>query len=134
METRIEHAVLHIFLFQELGKQFGLLNGNSTNQYGLAPLICFTNGLGDGAKFVLRIFVELVVFINTLHGQVGGNFNDIQLVNFVEFTRFGRRGSGHARQFGIHAEIVLEGDCCERLVLWLNIHAFFGFDCLMQAV
>jgi len=40
--------------------------------------------------------------------------------------RFGFRGTGHARKFLEHAEIILEGDCRERLILALNLHPFLA--------
>ena len=52
----------------------------------------------------------------------------------MKLTGFGRGGARHPRQFGIHAEIILESDGCQRLVFRLNIDAFFGFDCLVQAI
>ena len=65
---------------------------------------------------------------------VGGDDNDFQLVNFVEFRRFGFRRSGHTGQLLIHAEVVLEGDGGEGLVLALDLDAFLGFHRLVQAV
>ena len=36
---------------------------------------------------------------------------------------FGQRRAGHARELAVEAEIVLEGDRGERLVLGLDMHA-----------
>ena len=44
------------------------------------------------------------------------------------------RRTGHARQLLEHAEIILEGNGRERLVLALDLDAFLGFDRLVQAV
>ena len=44
----------------------------------------------------------------------------------------GRR-AGHAGQLVVHAEIVLEGDRGERLVLRLDRHVFLGLERLVQA-
>ena len=38
------------------------------------------------------------------------------------------------RQLAVHAEVVLEGDRGQRLVLALDLHAFLGLDRLVQAV
>jgi hypothetical protein len=57
-----------------------------------------------------------------------------QLVDLVEFRRFRLRRAGHAGQLFEHTEVVLEGDGGERLVLALDLHAFLGFDGLVQAV
>ena len=65
---------------------------------------------------------------------VGGDHDDFQLVNLLEFGRFGFRRTGHAGQLLVHAEIVLEGDGGERLILALDLDAFLGFHGLVQAV
>ena len=44
------------------------------------------------------------------------------------------RRAGHARELRIHAEIILEGDRGERLVLGLDLDAFLGLDRLVKAV
>ena len=76
----------------------------------------------------------MVVFIDALHGQVCRNFNDIQLVDLVKLACFGRRGSGHAGQLWIHAEVILKGNRRECLVLRLDLHAFLCFHSLMQTI
>src|SRR5205823_14060567 len=45
----------------------------------------------------------------------------------------GPRRTRHTCQLLVHAEVVLEGDPRERHILALDMHAFFGFDGLMQA-
>jgi hypothetical protein len=42
--------------------------------------------------------------------------------------------AGHARQLLVHAEVVLEGDRRERLVLLLDLDPFLGLEGLVQAV
>ena len=46
----------------------------------------------------------------------------------------GRGRAGHAAQFRVHAEIILEGDGGECLVFRLDIHRFLGFHRLVQTV
>ena len=57
-----------------------------------------------------------------------------QLVNFVELGGFRFRRARHAGELLEHAEIILEGDGGEGLVLALDLDAFLGFDRLVQAV
>ena len=47
---------------------------------------------------------------------------------------FGFSGSGHACEFVIQPEIVLDGDGCQRLRLPIDLNPFLGLDCLMQAI
>ena len=67
-------------------------------------------------------------------GRLVGNHRDFQLVDLLELRRFGFRRTGHAGQLLVHAEVVLEGDGGERLILALDLDAFLGFDRLVQTV
>ena len=67
-------------------------------------------------------------------GRLVGNDHDVEVVDLGELGRFGLGRAGHARELLVHAEVVLEGDGRERLVLALDLHAFLGFDGLVQAV
>ncbi len=51
-----------------------------------------------------------------------------------ELAGLGGRGAGHAGELVVHAEVVLERDRGERLVLLLDLHAFLGLDRLVQAL
>ncbi len=73
--------------------------------------------------FSLRIMVRLVGITITS-----------QLVDLLELGGFGFGRTGHAGQLLVHAEVVLEGDGGERLVLALDLDAFLGLDRLVQAV
>ncbi len=63
-----------------------------------------------------------------------GNRHHVEAVDLVEFGRFGFGRAGHAGKLLVHAEIILEGDRGERLILALDLHAFFRFDRLVQPV
>ena len=67
-------------------------------------------------------------------GLVGGDDHHVEVVDLRELLRLGVGGAGHARELGVHAEVVLEGDGGERLVLGLDLHAFLGLDRLVQPV
>ena len=65
---------------------------------------------------------------------MGWNFGHQQGIDIGELLGLGRRGSGHAGQLRVHAEIILEGDRCQGLVLGLDIGAFLGLQRLVKAV
>ena len=65
---------------------------------------------------------------------VGWNDDDVEVVDLGEFFRFGVGGAGHAGQLLVLAEVVLEGDGRERLVLALDLDPFLGLDGLVQAI
>jgi len=50
-----------------------------------------------------------------------------------QFVGFGQRRTGHAGEFFVHPEIILEGDRGQRLVFRLNLDMLLGFQRLVQA-
>ena len=60
--------------------------------------------------------------------------DDFEPVDLLELECLGVSGTRHARELGVHAEIVLEGDGRDSLVLFANPHALLCLDGLMQAV
>ena len=65
---------------------------------------------------------------------MGRNDHGLESIDLVELVGFGIGSAGHSGQFPVHAEIVLEGDRGERLILGLDLNAFLGLDRLMQAI
>ena len=94
----------------------------------------FLYRLGDGSELVGCVLVEFVILIDALHGNVGGDFHDVQFVDVEKFLCFGRSSTGHSRNLGVHAEIVLEGNCRQRLVFRLDTDTFLRLDRLMQTI
>ena len=68
------------------------------------------------------------------HWTVCWNHDYFKAVDFPEFIFFRLCRTGHACDFVVEAEVVLEGDCCQRLVFLLDRDAFFSLDCLVQTV
>ena len=66
--------------------------------------------------------------------HVGRNLNNAKAVDVHELFFFRQRGSGHAGQLFVKAEVVLEGHRCQRHIFGLDGDAFFGFKRLVQAV
>ena len=60
--------------------------------------------------------------------------DDVELVDLLELDRLGVGGARHAGELLVHAEVVLERDRRERLVLALDLDAFLRLDRLVQAV
>ncbi len=97
-------------------------------------IIFLQNAVHDGFKlFFLRAIDNVLIFLAD-ERAVGWNRDDIQVVNFCKLRRFGFRGAGHAGEFFVHAEIILESDGSERLIFTLDLYALFGFNGLVQAV
>ena len=90
--------------------------------------------LVDGVVLLLVGAEDPVAVVASDHGSVGGDHHDAQLVDLVEFLRFGVGGSRHPRELPVHPEVVLEGDGGQSLVLAGDAHAFLGFHGLVQPV
>src|SRR5216683_2102177 len=141
----IEHLVRNARFFQVFGDGFGFFDGDGADQNGLAALVIVADAVGQrivflqdavdhGFKLFLLGAVDDVRIFSANQRAIGGNHHDIEVVNLAKLGGFRFRGASHAGELLIHAEIVLEGDGREGLVFALDLYAFLGFDCLMQAV
>ena len=52
---------------------------------------------------------------------VGRDLDDVELIGVAELLLLGQRGTGHAGQLAVQAEVVLEGDGREGLALVLDL-------------
>ena len=95
--------------------------------------MAFFDVFDDGFEFFFGRTENLVVEVFTLYGAVGRDDDGFEVVDALELESFGIGGTGHAGEFGVQAEVVLEGDGGEGLVFAFDFHAFFGFDGLVQA-
>ena len=117
----VEHVVRQLFLVQELRQHLGVLDRGGADQHRLAALVAIL----DVVDHRLRTFSRLV--LNTwsmrssrIIGHVRRDDHGLQVVDLLELVGFGVGGAGHARELRVHAEIVLERDRGERLVLALD--------------
>ncbi len=85
---------------------------------------------------VLRVLgaVDEVGLVLADHRLVGRDRHDAELVDLVELAGLGHRRAGHARELVVHAEVVLQRDGREGLVLLADLDALLGLDRLVQAV
>ncbi len=90
--------------------------------------------LNDGLELVLLREVDEIRVVAAHHRLVGRNDHHLEAVDLHEFRRFGVGGAGHAGQFLVEAEVILEGDRGDGLVLLAHPHALFGFHRLVQAI
>ena len=75
----------------------------------------------------------MVVEVFTLYRAVGRDDDGFEVVNALELEGFGVSRTGHAGQFVVQTEVVLEGNRCKRLVFAFDFYTFFGFNGLVQA-
>ena len=93
----------------------------------------FHNFLHDRSVFGSFSLINHIRIIRTDHRLVGRNNNYIQTVNLLEFLFLRLGCTGHAGQFLVHTEIILERDGSQGLAFALHHHAFLGFDGLVEA-
>ena len=122
------------YFLQQTGQLFRLLDGNGADQNGLAALLKFLDFLGRVAELLLFGPVDHVLILLADQRPIGRDDGDIEIVDLLELGRFGFRRTGHAGELLVHAEVVLEGDGGEGLVLALDLDVFLGFDGLVQTV
>ena len=130
----VEHLVRHSPPLEHAGEQLGLLNGDRADQHGLAELLAFLDVRNGVAPLLLHRAVDDVVVLGPDHGLIGGHDHNFQVVDLAELRRLGVRRARHARQLGVHAEIILECDRRQGLVLALDGDPFLGLHGLVQPV
>ena len=101
---------------------------------GCSVLVQIADVVGGGLELFLFRAVDHVGVFDAEHRLVGGNDDDFELVDLLEFGGFGFGGAGHAAQLLVEAEVVLEGDGRQGLVFLADVDAFLGFDGLVQSV
>ena len=131
--ARVQHAVPHLHLLEPRRQGLGLLDADGADEDRLAALAAVLDEAENGVVLLLCRAVDLVVLIDANHRQVGRDRGDVELVDIGELGGLGGGRSGHAGELGVQAEVVLEGDRGERLILLFYRHRFLGLECLVQA-
>ena len=127
----VEDAAGDLSALEHFTDELGGVDGCGADEYGLATVIGFLN-LGDyGVVFLTAGFEHLVIVIDTDVRHIGGNGQNVEFVDVVEFGGLGLSCSGHAGELLIETEVVLNGDGGVGLSFLLNVRALFGFYCLV---
>ena len=90
------------------------------------------NVIDDCVELSDFAFVDEVCLIESRNFSIRWNGNDTESVGIHEFSRLGRGGTGHTGKLVVHAEVVLQGDRCEGLILLFDLDALFCLDCLVD--
>ena len=130
----VEDGVFDALELQQMRELLRFLDGYRADEDRLSLFVAFLYLLYDGVVFAFFVLVDHVRVIYADHRHVGRDLHDVQLVDLAELVLFGLRRAGHTGELGVEAEIVLEGDGREGLVLLLDGHVLLGLDGLMQAV
>ena len=130
----VQHRVLDAALVELAAEQLGDLDGDRADEHRLALLVAGLDLARDRAPLAVLGLEDLVVLVLADHRAVGRDLDDVQLVDLHELGGLGEGRAGHARELVVHAEVVLQRDRRERLVLLLDAHALLGLDGLVQAL
>ncbi len=130
----VQNVVRDALLVQEQGQLLGLRNRCRADEDRLAAVVAFLQVLDDRLELGRLRLEDQVRLIDSDHGAVRRDRNDVQLVGRRELGRLGLGGTGHPGELLVHAEVVLERDCRPRVVLVLDPDTFFGLDSLVKAI
>ena len=119
---------------QQLGQALGVLHAGRAGQDGPAHLVVVDDLLDYGVELGLFGFVDEVVVVVADHGAMGGDRYHLQAVGVGQLRSLGLGRSGHAGQLVVHAEVVLQGDGGQGLVLLFDPHPLLGLHRLVDAL
>ena len=126
--------MLHAALLQLARQQLALLHAHGANQHGLTGFVARCDVVDHRLELGFFRLVDEVGFVLAHHLAVRGNRHHVEAVGVHQFRRLGLCGSRHARQLVVHAEVVLQRDGGKRLVFFLDLDAFLGFDGLVDSL
>ncbi len=134
VELGVEHDVLDALALEDVREQLGFFDRGGADEDWLLRFVEFLDFVGDGEVFFFRGAEDDVGVLEAAHRLVGGDDDDVELVDLVELGGLGLGGSGHAGELLVEAEVVLEGDGGEGLIFLADVDAFFCLDGLVEAI
>ena len=134
VELGVEDDVRDLALLQKLREPLGLFDRDRSDEDRLALLPQLEDLVRDGVVLLALRRVHDVLVVRPDHGHVGRDDDDVELVDLVELRGLGVGRAGHARELLVEAEVVLERDRRERLVLPLDLDVLLGLDRLVEPV
>ena len=134
MVLGVQDFVRDTFLFEHAVENFGLFNGCRTHEERLALRMAFLDFSNNGAPLGIFGLINEVLQVLTDARLVRRNDPRVHVVNLDEFRCFGFSRTGHTGELLVHTEVVLERNRCKRLVFATDLHAFLGFDSLVDTI
>jgi len=134
VELGVEHGVHDALALEQAAEDLGGLDGDGADEHGLAAAVGHLDLLDDGLVLVAAGLEDGVVAVDADAGLVRRDDDDGQLVDLEKLGGFGLGCAGHAREFFVHAEVVLDRDRGVGPRLALDGDVFLGFDGLVEPV
>ena len=130
----VEDLVLDPVPAQLVRKTLALLDARRADEHRLPGRVALLDLGDDGVPLALLRLVDEVGIVLPDHRLVRWDLRDLELVHLVELLGLSRRGTGHAGELRVHAEVVLDRDRREGPRLSLDLEVFLRLDGLVEAV
>ncbi len=130
----VEDRVLDPVALQRLGDHLRDLDRNRTDKDRLSLFVAADDFVEDRFPLAVFGFEDLVVLVHPHHRLVGRHLDHRDFVDLHELGRLGQGGAGHAGELVVEAEVVLQGDRRQGLVLLADRHPLLRLDRLVQAL
>ncbi len=131
---RVQHVMRDPAAVERARQPLGLLDRDRADQHRLPGLVPRGDVVDEGRELPLLGLVDLIALVLADHVAVRGDLDDAHLVDVLELGGFGERGTGHAAELPVHAEVILDRDRGERDVLFFDADALLGLDRLVHAL
>ena len=128
----VEHLVRNAAFAQQSGEVLRGLDGRGAHQHRLAAFTAVLDVLDNGLELLVLGQIHEIGPVLADHGHMGRDDHDLEPIDLLKLRGLGIRRTGHAGELLVEAEIVLESDGGQGLVLVLDRHSFLGFHRLMQ--
>jgi hypothetical protein len=130
----VQDVVRQLVLLEHRREQLRILDRGGADENRLTALVAVLDVVDDGLVLLARRAIDLVHAVFPDHLLVRRDDHGLQPVDLLELVGFGVRRAGHASELLVQAEVVLEGDGGERLVLLLDLDALLRLDRLVQSL
>ncbi len=121
-------------LVKQARELLGAFDGHGADEAGLAVCVARRHVVGHGVELRLDGAVDKVVLVVADDRLVRRDGHHGQVVDLAELLVLGHGGAGHAGEFVVEAEVVLQRDGGKGLVLLAHLHALLGLHGLVQAL
>ena len=114
-------------------QQLALLDADRADEHRLALLVTLGDVVDDGTELADLALEDQVGLVDADDGLIGGDGHHAEPVGVHQLGGLGLGRTGHPGELVVHAEVVLERDRGEGLVLLFDLHALLGLDRLVDA-
>ena len=129
----VQNLVRNASFVQLTREILALFDADGADEHRLADVVFLSDVVDHGVELCNLALVDQIGLVDTCDSLVRGNRHDLQSVGVHQFGGFGLGRTCHARELVVHAEVVLERDRGESLVLFLDLHALLRLDRLVDA-